>query len=86
MTLSKLSRENVLLTLQTAARTAFQNFAKRYMAEVDPKHAKKKEKYVKNRRRWARKDLVRYRGNRPVAAALVLRSGVQGQYGGMTSV
>lgn len=48
----------VKLTWQTAARTAFQNFAKRYMAEVDPKHAKKKEKYVKNRRRWARKDLV----------------------------
>lgn len=55
---SERNQENVLLTLQTAARTAFQNFAKRYMAEVDPKHAKKKEKYVKNRRRWARKDLV----------------------------
>ncbi|KAL1406745.1 hypothetical protein Q8F55_006149 [Vanrija albida] len=44
-----------------AARTAFQNFAKRYMAEVDPKQAKKKEKYVKNRRRWARKDLKQKR-------------------------
>lgn len=43
---------------QAAARTAFQNFAKRYLADVDPKQAKKQQKYVKNRRRWARKDLV----------------------------
>lgn len=45
-------------TVKTAARTAFQNFAKRYLAEVDPKQAKKQQKYIKNRRRWARKDLV----------------------------
>jgi hypothetical protein len=36
------------------------NFAKRYLADVDPKHAKRKEKYIKNRRRWARKDLVSF--------------------------
>ncbi|CAK9787272.1 hypothetical protein CC85DRAFT_284377 [Cutaneotrichosporon oleaginosum] len=48
-------------TVKAAARTAFQNFAKRYLAEIDPKQAKKQQKYVKNRRRWARKDLKQKR-------------------------
>ncbi|BEJ14417.1 hypothetical protein CspHIS471_0401840 [Cutaneotrichosporon sp. HIS471] len=48
-------------TVKAAARTAFQNFAKRYLADVDPKQAKKQQKYVKNRRRWARKDLKQKR-------------------------
>lgn len=44
--------------VKAAVRTAFHNFAKRYLAEVDPQQAQKQQRYIKNRRRWARKDLV----------------------------
>lgn len=36
----------------------FANYVKRYKSENDTIYADRKARYAKNRRRWARKDLV----------------------------
>jgi hypothetical protein len=43
---------------QEAVRVTFANYVKRWKSENDTVHAERKAKYAKNRRRWARKDLV----------------------------
>lgn len=50
---------SVDFALQTAAGTAFLNFAKRYGAQIDLGAKEKGARDNKRGRRWARKDLVR---------------------------
>ncbi|WVQ84273.1 hypothetical protein IAT38_006425 [Cryptococcus sp. DSM 104549] len=53
--------------VHTTACTAFTNMCKRYANENHPAREERREKYIKKRRRWARKDLKQKRRSRSSA-------------------
>ncbi|KAK4689051.1 hypothetical protein P7C73_g1055, partial [Tremellales sp. Uapishka_1] len=50
-----------LAVVRASAQTAFVNFCKKYMADTNPQAGIRRERYIKGRRRWARKDLKQKR-------------------------
>jgi len=67
---------------QEAVKVTFANYVKRYKSENDSTHAERKARYAKNRRRWARKDLVSSSSSGPlIPFTLVVSSHVSSASG-----